>query len=63
LINFDNKFDGAMKFIFGSTFVAEDTETAKKVAMENPIQKFNCVTLKGDLYRCDGALTGGMAAS
>ena len=52
-----------MKFIFGSTFVAEDTETAKKVAMENPIQKFNCVTLKGDLYRCDGALTGGMAAS
>jgi len=29
------------------------------VAWDNPIQRFTCITLNGDLYRNDGILTGG----
>ena len=33
LIKFDKKFEKAIASVFGSVFVADDKETAKKVAM------------------------------
>jgi chromosome segregation ATPase len=39
--------------------VADDEETAKKVAFNNDYGKFNCVTLKGDKYSPSGTLEGG----
>ena len=45
--------------LFGQIFIAGDASTAKKVAMENPNNRYACVTLEGDMYRNDGALTGG----
>ena len=38
--------------------MADDEETAKKVAFNN-FAKFNCVTLKGDKYNPMGTLEGG----
>ncbi len=48
-----------MNFVFGNTFVADDEETAKKVAFNNDFGKYNCVTLKGDKYNPMGTLEGG----
>ena len=59
LVEYEDRFMPAIAHVFGNTFIAEDEQTAKKVAMENPIKKFNCVTLLGDLYRADGILSGG----
>lgn len=61
-----------MNFVFGSTvsiiiilffqFVADDEETAKKVAYNN-FARFLCVTLKGDKYNPQGTLEGGFNKS
>ena len=48
-----------MAHVFGYTFIADDKETAKLVAMDSNMERFNCVTLQGDSYRSDGILTGG----
>jgi structural maintenance of chromosome 2 len=50
LIDFDPDVENAVNFVFGNWFVAEDEETAKKVAFANDFGKFNCVTIKGDKY-------------
>ena len=39
--------------------MAQDEETAKKVAFQNDFGRFNCVTLKGDKYSPTGTLEGG----
>jgi chromosome segregation ATPase len=39
--------------------VAQDEETARKVAFNNDFGRFNCVTLKGDKYSPSGTLEGG----
>lgn len=62
LIQYDERFKPAMAHIFGSTFVAEDQETAKKISMGSGathIKKYNCMTVLGDSYRTDGLLSGG----
>ena len=60
LIEYDERFKPAVALLFGSTFVAEDTQTARQVAFDNPLKiNFNCVTLQGDMYRIDGTLGGG----
>ena len=60
LVSFDKKYEPAIASVFGSTFVAEDSQTAKTVAMENNgVGNFNCVTIQGDFYRADGVLSGG----
>jgi len=48
-----------MASVFGTTFIADDKETAKLISLENNVQRFNCVTLEGDSYRSDGVLSGG----
>lgn len=39
--------------------MAEDEETAKKIAYTNNINRYMCVTLKGDKYNPQGTLEGG----
>lgn len=49
LIKYDPEYEKVMQFIFGFTFIADDKETAKKVAY-NDFKQFKCVTLQGDFY-------------
>ena len=59
LVEFDAELEPAVNFVFGTTFVTDDEETAKKVAFGNDMQRFNCVTVKGDKYNSGGTLEGG----
>jgi structural maintenance of chromosome 2 len=59
LIEYDTEIEPAVNFVFGNIFVAEDEDTAKKVAFYNDFGKFNCVTIKGDKYSPAGTLEGG----
>jgi structural maintenance of chromosome 2 len=62
LLEYAQELEPAMNHIFGSTMVALDEETAKKVAFNNNFGKFNCVTIKGDKYNPVGTLEGGYKA-
>lgn len=48
-----------MAYVFGSTFVCDDTDAAKQAAFT---LKVRSVTLQGDLYEPSGTLTGGSAS-
>nr|CAG4715753.1 unnamed protein product [Naegleria fowleri] len=58
LINYENKVENAMKYCFGSTLVAKDMESAKKVAFDKTIYA-RTVTHDGDVFDPSGTLTGG----
>ncbi|KAG2388143.1 hypothetical protein C9374_000993 [Naegleria lovaniensis] len=58
LINYESKVENAMKYCFGSTLVATDMETAKKVAFDKTIYA-RTVTIDGDVFDPSGTLTGG----
>ena len=60
LIDFDPIYEPVMRQIFGTTFVCDDQESAKKICYN---QKFGfiCVTLQGDKYEPSGGLHGGSA--
>ena len=46
LIKYDKKYHKAVAMVFGSTFIADDSETAKKIAMEKTgLRNYNCVTI------------------
>jgi structural maintenance of chromosome 2 len=47
-----------MEYVFGSTFVCADAETAKLVTF-NPAVRMRCVTIEGDVYDPFGTLSGG----
>lgn len=47
-----------MEYVFGSTFVCEDAETAKRVTFD-PAVRMKSVTLEGDVYDPSGTLSGG----
>lgn len=55
LIEYDKKFHNAFSYIFGSTLVVENIETARKVG----IGRVRMVTLEGDLIEPSGAMIGG----
>ncbi|KIY73698.1 condensin complex subunit SMC2 [Cylindrobasidium torrendii FP15055 ss-10] len=59
LIKYPEELAPAMAYVFGNTFVCEDTETAKIVAFNS---KHRAVTVQGDVYEPSGTLTGGSAA-
>lgn len=61
LIEFDRKYEPVMVQVFGSTFVCEDQETAKKICYNRDFG-FVCVTLEGDKYEPAGGLHGGSMA-
>jgi structural maintenance of chromosome 2 len=60
LIGYDNEVTAAMEYVFGSTLVCEDAETAKRVTFD-PAVRMKSVTLEGDVYDPSGTLSGGSA--
>ncbi len=55
LIEYDRKYEIAFKFVFGSTLVVKDIETARSIG----IGKTRMVSLDGDLVERSGAIIGG----
>jgi len=49
-----------MEYVFGSTLVCADAETAKRVTFD-PAIRMKSVTLEGDVYDPSGTLSGGSA--
>jgi structural maintenance of chromosome 2 len=60
LIGYDDEVTAAMEYVFGSTLVCEDAETAKRVTFD-PSVRMKSVTLEGDVYDPAGTLSGGSA--
>ena len=58
LIGYDNEINAAMEYVFGSTLVCEDADTAKRVTFD-PAVRMKSVTLEGDVYDPSGTLSGG----
>ena len=50
----------AMEYVFGSTLICEDSDTAKLVTFD-PAVRLKSVTLEGDVYDPAGTLSGGSA--
>ncbi|KAF2762951.1 RecF/RecN/SMC protein [Pseudovirgaria hyperparasitica] len=60
LVGHDQEVTAAMEYVFGSTLVCEDAETAKRVTFD-PAVRLKSVTLEGDVYDPSGTLSGGSA--
>ena len=58
LIGHDAEVSAAMDYVFGSTLICQDAETAKKVTFD-PAVRTKSVTLEGDVYDPSGTLSGG----
>ncbi|KAL8699034.1 MAG: hypothetical protein Q9201_006238 [Fulgogasparrea decipioides] len=58
LIGYDHEVAAAMEYVFGSTLVCQDAETAKRVTFD-PSVRMKSVTLEGDVYDPSGTLSGG----
>ena len=58
LIGYDDEVSAAMEYVFGSTLVCGDAETAKRVTFD-PAVRMKSVTLEGDVYDPSGTLSGG----
>ncbi|MFA5175797.1 MAG: AAA family ATPase [Candidatus Nanoarchaeia archaeon] len=54
LVKYNSKFDTIFKYVFGSTLIMEDLETARRL-----IGQIRMVTLDGDLVETSGAMIGG----
>lgn len=62
LVGYDKEVSAAMEYVFGSTLVCADAETAKRVTFD-PDVRLKSVTLEGDSYDPSGTLSGGSSAS
>lgn len=58
LIGYEDQVSAAMEYVFGSTLVCEDAETAKRVTFDAAV-RMKSVTLEGDVYDPSGTLSGG----
>lgn len=58
LIRYDKKYDGVMRGLLGNTMIAQDIDTAVRVARKTGFA-FKIVTLDGDIVTPHGAMTGG----
>ncbi|KAI4095306.1 MAG: hypothetical protein L6R37_007083 [Teloschistes peruensis] len=58
LIGYGDEVAAAMEYVFGSTLVCQDPETAKRVTFD-PSVRMKSVTLEGDVYDPSGTLSGG----
>ncbi len=54
LLEYDRKFEKAIKFIFGDTLLVESFETAKALG-----NSYRMVTLDGELFEKSGVISGG----
>ena len=61
-IGYDEEVSAAMDYVFGSTLVCEDADTAKRVTFD-PAVRMKSVTLEGDVYDPSGTLSGGSSPS
>ncbi|THK32939.1 structural maintenance of chromosomes protein 3 [Diachasma alloeum] len=55
-LNYDAKYDRAMRYIFGKTLICRNLEAATNLARTSGL---DCVTLEGDQVSSKGSLTGG----
>ncbi|XP_056647941.1 structural maintenance of chromosomes protein 3 [Diorhabda sublineata] len=55
-LNYDQKFDKAMRYLFGKTLICRNMEVATKLARTTGL---DCITLEGDQVSSRGSLTGG----
>jgi structural maintenance of chromosome 2 len=58
LVGYDKTVSKAMEFIFGRTFICNDSRSAEKVTFDKSIRT-RSVTLQGDVFDAAGTLTGG----
>ncbi|CCE62594.1 hypothetical protein TPHA_0C04440 [Tetrapisispora phaffii CBS 4417] len=58
LIGYEDEVAKALQFIFGSSLICNDAETAKKITF-NPKIRTRSITLDGDVYDPEGTLSGG----
>lgn len=61
IVGFPRELERAMKFVFGSTLICDNSDTAKRVAF-HPQVRTKCVTKLGDVYDPAGIVTGGANA-
>jgi len=54
LVEFDNKYQKAIEFVFGQTVIVNNLDTARKVGFN-----YRAVTLDGDVVNPSGMMTGG----
>lgn len=57
-MGYDEEVEPAMEWVFGSTFICEDAETAKRVTFDRDV-RMKSVTHDGDVYDPFGTLSGG----
>ncbi|CAG9856359.1 unnamed protein product [Phyllotreta striolata] len=55
-LHYDQKYDKAMRYLFGKTLICRNMEVATKLARTTGL---DCVTLDGDQVSSRGSLTGG----
>ncbi len=59
LVEYDKRFEKAVRFAFGDTLIVENFEAAKRIG----IGSYRMVTLDGDLFEKSGVITGGSQRS
>lgn len=59
LVEYDKKFERAIRFAFGDTLIVEDFESAKRIGIDS----YRMVTLEGELFEKSGVITGGSQRS
>jgi structural maintenance of chromosome 2 len=62
LVGYDGELQAAMAYVFGSSFVCDSMENAKKVTFDKNILT-RSVTLAGEVFDPSGTLTGGSRPS
>lgn len=62
LIDFKQELTKAMSYIFGTTFICQDPETAKTITFDPKIRT-RSITVDGDIYDPEGNLSGGSRQS
>uniref|UniRef100_UPI00358F90A9 structural maintenance of chromosomes protein 2 n=1 Tax=Myxine glutinosa TaxID=7769 RepID=UPI00358F90A9 len=61
LVGYPSEIRAAMEFVFGSTFVCDSLDIARKVAFDKQVHT-RAVTLDGDTFDPQGTLSGGARA-
>ncbi|SNZ14158.1 chromosome segregation protein SMC [Hydrogenobacter hydrogenophilus] len=59
LVEYDSKFERAIKFVFGDTLLVEDFQSAKDLGIGN----YRMVTLEGEVFEKSGVISGGHTES
>lgn len=55
LLDYDPRFEKAVKFVFGDTLLVDSFETAKALG----VGTYRMVTIEGELFEKSGVISGG----